>query len=192
MSRRKGRSDEQFRPGEKVMIITNRHFFSAFLLCYCSLNMGGSELGMSQITDKHASIRTEKYLVKCEIFLISSPVLPQQESETWWGARDRQPGQTLMNKSVKAIALSYRNEQIVIPVSTSSGLMNPNHVNILSSKMLPRIEITGGDAASGYKAILVFARQNGHYRIVRREVRDSEFPDEIYEVTTYRRDPKTN
>jgi hypothetical protein len=74
------------------------------------------------------------------------------------------------------------NEKLQIPLSAFGDLCDPDILTVKATKRGFEVKIKGSDAGGAYEARLVF---EGNL-IRRRRVIDLEFPDEVWEETTYK------
>ena len=99
-----------------------------------------------------------------------------------WGSEQECPKWSIRRLEVKA------KEKVFIPISAFADL-----ANVTSLKTEPfgsgfRVRIMGGDAATAYEAVLEFdgPRKADDQPVLRkRTVRSGEFPDQVWEETTY-------
>jgi hypothetical protein len=94
-----------------------------------------------------------------------------------WGGDELDMPKTV----ITALDILSGTEKIYVPLSAYSDLGDPNQVSLERTQKGFQIIIQGGEAASSYKAVLVFNHEN----IKRRKVIHGEFPDEVWEETTY-------
>lgn len=95
-----------------------------------------------------------------------------------WGGDETSPPK----KIIKAITVFRNGQNFFIPLSAYADLGNPSKISLLK---LPahgfRLLISGGDAAGSYSAMLDFKSNE----ISRRRVVSGEFPEEVWEETTF-------
>lgn len=94
-----------------------------------------------------------------------------------WGGDERVAPKTI----IKAIDVLIGDEHIGVPLSAYSDLGDPRQALLEVTRHGFKLIIIGGDAAVSYKAVLTFDNDN----IQRRKVTSGEFPDEVWEETTY-------
>lgn len=95
-----------------------------------------------------------------------------------WGGDETSPPKRI----IKAITVSRNGQIFFIPLSVYADLGNPIKISL---EKLPahgfRLNISGGDAAGSYNAMLDFKKDE----ISRRKVVSGEFPKEVWEETTF-------
>jgi len=101
---------------------------------------------------------------------------PHQQSFSWGGDESSIP-----KRFVTAIEVKVGSERLIVPFSAYSDLGNPYQASLEKMKRGFKIILKGGDAAGSYTAELVFSKVN----IQRRKVTHGEFPDEVWQETTY-------
>lgn len=128
-------------------------------------NMDGNLKWEMKSANAESSVYLEKFSGTCV------------SGENWrWGAEGTCP-QTKVSK----ILVSFKKQPVFIPVSAFADLGNPRKAEIAQIKEGFAIEIIGGDAATSYKAVLMF--KDGF--LVSKKVVSGEFPDVAWEETRY-------
>ena len=95
-----------------------------------------------------------------------------------WGAENRCP-----DAVITAVVVEQGGRRLIVPLSAFADLANPHSISLAGKN--PRsfsLRISGGDAATAYRAVLQFNATG----LVSRRVESGEFPRESNEVTTYR------
>lgn len=115
-----------------------------------------------------------KVIVRCSVKIIKYS--PDMFHNRCWGSDWTEP-RTVIGE----INIWTNDRRVMVPLSCYADLSNPNWGNLLNIHGGYRLYINGGDAASGYWAIIDF---NGT-RVVRREVHDGEQPKAAWETTVY-------
>jgi hypothetical protein len=104
-------------------------------------------------------------------------------AESWiWGSEQECPKRSVRRLEVKA------HERAFIPLSAFADLANVTSLKTEQFGSGFRVRIKGGDAATAYEAVLEFdgpRTANDQPTLRKRTVRSGEFPDEVWEVTTY-------
>lgn len=102
---------------------------------------------------------------------------PYSKSYFWGGDKTTPP-----KKIIETISISKSTNTIDVPLSAYSDLGNPAEISLkkLSAHGF-QIKICGGDAGGSYCAMLDFKNEG----IIRRKVVHNEFPNQIWEETTY-------
>jgi hypothetical protein len=136
-------------------------------------------LALGQTRDDHENSLTRMvslsgYKVKLFCEAVPTNVLDKQQ---YWGGGGRTPTEV----KVLRLVASRRNQALHVPRSAYADLANMNRVWLEKAKGGVKLRIEGGDADVGYDSTLTFRGD----RIVRRVVRDGEFPEYSYETTEY-------
>lgn len=82
---------------------------------------------------------------------------------------------------VTSLAIWYNDKKIVVPRSAFADLSMVNEVMLKNNKKGFTVSIIGGDAGDSYTCAIQLRKD----MVVRRIVRDNEFPDSFYEETSY-------
>lgn len=80
-----------------------------------------------------------------------------------------------------SVKVTYAKETFPLAASAYADLFWMHEINIRKSKEYLVVWILGGDAASGYECEWYFRKG----QLVKRRVRDGEFPDNFWEETKY-------
>ena len=95
-----------------------------------------------------------------------------------WGGEDIEPPRFLVSQ----LNVTVGGDEVFVPISAFVDLGTPRDVEVTATHRGFDVIIRGGDAATAYRAILVFERRS----LIRRRVQLSEFPIEAAEETKYR------
>ncbi len=100
---------------------------------------------------------------------------------TYWGSSQENFG-IAPKYVISSLKIYYENEVVFKRVSSYFDLTEPSEVLLVVGKGdLYQIIIRGGQTATAYTATLFFDGD----KLIKREVQDGEFPDELYEETKY-------
>ena len=95
-----------------------------------------------------------------------------------WGGDETSPPK----KIIKSISILRNGQSLFIPLSAYADLGDPREISL--GKLTLReftLIISGGDAAGSYSATLTFKNNE----LAKRNVKSSEFPQEVWEETTF-------
>lgn len=95
----------------------------------------------------------------------------------WWGVGDDE----VRELSIESITINDGDSQVYVPRSAFGDLANPARITLGIEDGVLMLAIRGGDASSSYRAVLSI--EDGE--LTRRTVRSGEFPDDVWEETTY-------
>lgn len=120
-----------------------------------------------------------RLIARLEIVL-EGPHVTTVPEFTWdgWGSTAK----GIPGKTVSQLRLVVRGEELVLSRSAYADLASINCASLTQTADGWQVELTGGDAATGFKAQLQFDLK----AIKARRVASTEFPDDAYEVTEYR------
>ena len=128
----------------------------------------------NEITFKLKDTNQAKTEVRIRKNVLST--MPYKNALIWGGDEMNMPKTIITFVSVKA-----NDEEFFVPFSAYSDLGNPRHVTLTKNKKGFEIQVSGGETSTSYKAILFF--RSGV--IYRRKVISNEFPNQVWEDTTY-------
>lgn len=94
-----------------------------------------------------------------------------------WGGEDLAPPRTV----VYQLSVTESGDDVFVPLSAFADLGNPRTMEVKATRRGFDLAITGGDAATSYRAALTFEQRN----LVSRTVRHGEFPEVAWEETRY-------
>jgi len=105
-----------------------------------------------------------------------TPQYPYKHASMWGGDLSVMP-----KTVITSIDVLIGKGKTYVPLSAYSDLGDPGQVLLEKTQRGFKLHITGGDAASSYKAELQFGSED----IQRRRVCHGEFPTEVWEETMY-------
>lgn len=115
-------------------------------------------------------------IVKVRATINKPPTSYPDVSTLRWGVEAVAP-----RKVFKVFEVMWADAHVFLPFSSYWDLTNPRNLSLTANGKAAVLVIDGGDAATSYRATLIF--ENGFLK--RRKVVHGEFPDNAWEETTY-------
>jgi len=158
---------------------------SKFLLCCFTLLLSFSvESSYAADTSFEDGVaKVSMALGSSEMVSVSIEIIEPQNSYVYskaymWGGDETSPPK----KIIKALTVLRNSQMVFIPLSAYADLGDPRKISL---EKLPargfRLIISGGDAAGSYSAALDFKNNE----VSRRKVVSGEFPQDVWEETTF-------
>lgn len=116
---------------------------------------------------------------RVQIVVTEEEISGEDSSIEYWGVPEKVKEKSYF--SIKIESLTLDGKGIPLPASSISGLAQANTLSIYGYSDWFNIEIRGGDASTSYLATLHFVNN----RLVWRRVKHGEFPNVVWETTTY-------
>lgn len=101
---------------------------------------------------------------------------PYNYAYTWGGDESTSPKRIIQSMNIKS-----GSNLVQAPLSSYADLGNPTRMWLMATEIGFRLIIKGGDASGSYTATLEFSKNE----IVRRKVTSGEFPDNVWEETSF-------
>lgn len=144
----------------------------------CSVACYSAETQLSTGSTQIKMLNGPGNVVSVCISITKTPRQDLYRHSFMWGGDESQPPRWVISE----INVVENRQMLVVPLSAYADLGDPRRMILdpLSAGHF-KLTILGGDAAGAYKASMQFDQRE----IVRRRVVSGEFPDDVWEETTY-------